>query len=339
METILVTGGAGYVGSHCCVELLDAGYEVIIIDNLCNSSPEAVERVVELGGPAVEFLQVDLRDHAAIDDIFAEHRVDAVMHFAGLKAVGESVTDPLGYFDNNVGGTIGLLKAMVGHGVRRMVFSSSCTVYGEPERVPVTEDCPRRAVNPYGRTKLMIEEMLEDLADADNGWHMLVLRYFNPAGAHPSGRIGEDPIGTPNNLMPFVMQVAVGRHEYVKVFGGDYPTLDGTGVRDYIHVVDLAAGHVAALEALNRVAGCRAVNLGTGQGSSVLEVIAAASHAVGREIPYQLTKRRRGDAPEIYADPSLAARLLGWRAERDLGAMCRDHWNWQRQNPYGYRPA
>jgi UDP-glucose 4-epimerase len=336
MATVLVTGGAGYIGSHACVELLHAGYHVVVVDNLANSSPAAVERVGELAGRPVKLHQIDLRDRAAVDDVFAAEPVDAVVHFAGLKAVGESVSEPLRYYDNNVAGTIGLLDAMIRHGVRRLVFSSSCTVYGVPDRIPASEDCPRHPVNPYGRTKLVIEEMLDDLTRATDGWQVLLLRYFNPVGAHPSGWIGEDPVGIPNNLMPFVMQVGTGRREYVRVFGSDYPTRDGTGVRDYIHVVDLAKGHLAALRAFDRVAGCRAVNLGTGKGSSVLEVISEASRAIGRDIPYRLVDRRPGDAAEIYADPSRAAELLGWRAELDLAAMCRDHWNWQRSNPDGY---
>jgi UDP-glucose 4-epimerase len=312
---------------------------VIIFDNLSNSSPGAVERVTELTGRPVKFYQADLRDHAAIDVVFAAHQIDAVVHFAGLKAVGESVAHPLRYYDNNIVATVGLLKAMIRHRVRRLVFSSSCTVYGQPERLPVTEDCPRHAVNPYGRTKLVIEEMLEDLALSSDGWHVLLLRYFNPVGAHPSGRIGEDPNGTPNNLVPYVMQVAVGRRDYVPVFGRDYPTRDGTGLRDYIHVMDLAKGHLAALTALDRVQGCRAVNLGTGRASSVLEVIAEASRAVGRDIPFRQVERRPGDAAEIYADPSLASTLLDWQTEYDLSSMCRDHWNWQRNNPDGYRTS
>jgi UDP-glucose 4-epimerase len=336
VATVLVTGGAGYIGSHTCVELLLAGHEVIVADNLSNSCAEALHRVVELGGRSLHFFQIDLRCRDVLFDVFAAHPVDAVVHFAGLKAVGESVTNPLSYYENNVSGTVNLLNAMAAHNVRQLVFSSSCTVYGEVKRVPVKEDQSRQPVNPYGRTKMVIEEMLEDLAASGDNWQVLLLRYFNPVGAHPSGHIGEAPAGIPNNLMPFVMQVAVGRHDRVRVFGGDYPTRDGSAVRDYIHVVDLAKGHLAALQALERVEGCRAVNLGTGRGSTVLEVIAEASRAVGRPIPYRVERRRAGDATEIYADPVLAGELLGWQAELDLAAMCRDHWNWQHRNPGGY---
>ena len=336
MSTVLVTGGAGYIGSHTCVELLAAGHDVVVADNLSNSSPIALDRVQELAGRPLTFHRVDLVDAGAVTGLFDAGPVDAVVHFAGLKAVGESVAEPLRYYLNNVVGTVNLVRAMGAHGVRRLVFSSSCTVGGDPERVPVTEDCPRRPNNPYGRTKAMIEEILEDVAAAEEGWHTALLRYFNPVGAHASGRIGEDPTGVPNNLMPYVTQVAVGRRAYVPVFGDDYPTPDGTGVRDYVHVVDLAAGHVRALDALDRIDGCRAVNLGTGRGHSVLEVIRAASDAVGRELPYRVVPRRPGDIACTYADPTLAADLFGWRAERDLAEMCRDHWAWQRDNPAGY---
>lgn len=339
VTTVLVTGGAGYIGSHTCVELALAGYDIVVVDNLSNSWPEALDRVAELGGRQVEFHRLDLRQHEELLDVFASRHIDAVVHFAGLKAVGDSVKDPIGYYDNNVGGTISLLKAMIRYGGARLIFSSSCTVHGQPSRVPVVEDEPRRPVNPYGRTKAMIEEMIEDQTAALPDWKALLLRYFNPVGAHPSGRIGEDPIGIPNNLMPYVMQVASGKRPYVRVFGDDYPTRDGTGVRDYLHVVDLARGHVAALDALDRIDGCRAVNLGTGRGFSVLEVIAEASKSVGDPLPYRIEGRRPGDTAEIYAEPSLAAELLGWRAELDLAAMCRDHWNWQRKNPDGYRAA
>jgi UDP-glucose 4-epimerase len=337
VSTVLVTGGAGYIGSHTCVELLAAGYDVVVADNLSNSSPVALDRVRELSGRPLEFEAVDLLDAPAVTALFSGRAIDAVIHFAGLKAVGESVDQPLRYYRNNVVGTLNLVRAMSDHGVRRLVFSSSCTVCGDPDRVPVTEDCRRGATNPYGRTKLMIEEIMEDVAAAGGDWHMALLRYFNPVGAHPSGRMGEDPTGIPNNLMPYVTQVAVGRLDHVRVFGDDYPTPDGTGIRDYVHVVDLAAGHVRALDALDRIDGCRAVNLGTGQGHSVLEVIRAASEAVGRPIPYRVVARRAGDVACIYADPSLAAELFGWRAERDLATMCRDHWAWQRDNPDGYR--
>ena len=335
--TVLLTGGAGYIGSHTAVELLQAGWSVVVVDNLSNASAAAVERIRELVPQGdVRFHQVDILDGAGLDTVFEEGPIDAVVHFAGLKAVGESVEQPLRYYQENVGGTASLLLAMQRHGVRDLVFSSSCTVYGDPERVPVTEDCRRSASNPYGRTKLVIEDMLTDLAGSEPGWRIVMLRYFNPVGAHPSGRIGEDPAGIPNNLMPYVMQVAVGRHPFVRVFGDDYPTPDGTGVRDYIHVVDLARGHLAALEALEKIDGCRAVNLGTGHGSSVLEVVAAASKAVGREIPYEIVERRPGDIAATWADPSLARELLGWQAERTLDDMCADHWRWQSDNPEGY---
>ena len=339
-STVLVTGGAGYIGSHTCLELLVAGHRVVVIDNLSNSSPEAIARVAELAGPGapeITLVDADLRDAAAVHDVVRTSGAGAVVHFAGLKAVGESVGKPLDYYDNNFVGTLNLLRAMDAHGVGRLVFSSSCTVYGEPEELPLTERAARWAYSPYGRTKLFIEEMIQDLVAARPGWRAILLRYFNPVGAHPSGRIGEDPEGIPNNLMPFVMQVAVGRLPEIKVFGADYDTPDGTGVRDYVHVMDLASGHLAALAALDVIEGCRAVNLGTGRGSSVLEVIAAASRAVGRDLPYQVVARRPGDVPCVYADPTLAAELLGWRATRSLDDLCRDHWAWQQANPHGYR--
>lgn len=333
---ILVTGGAGYIGSHCCVDLLEAGYEIVVVDNLSNSSRESLRRVEEITGRAVAFHQVDLRDRAALGAVLDAGPFDGVIHFAGLKAVGESTQIPLTYYQNNLTGTLTLLEAMQARGVRTLVFSSSATVYGEPERVPIPEHAPLSASNPYGRTKLFIEEMLRDVAASEPGWHIALLRYFNPVGAHPSGRIGEDPRGMPNNLMPFVMQVAVGKRPVLRVFGDDYPTRDGTGVRDYIHVVDLCRGHVAALERLPRVEGCRAWNLGTGRGSSVLELVRAASEAAGREIPYEVVGRRPGDTAEVYADPTLAEAELGWRAELDLAAMCADSWRWQSRNPDGY---
>jgi UDP-glucose 4-epimerase len=337
--TVLLTGGAGYIGSHTAVELLQAGWSVVVVDNLSNSSPVAVDRIRELAEGPLTLHQVDIRDEEGLEGVFSAHDVDAVVHFAGLKAVGESVAEPLRYYDNNMAGTVTLLKVMARHGVRDLVFSSSCTVYGDPDEVPVTEGASRSATNPYGRTKLMIEEMLEDVTAAEPGWRVVLLRYFNPVGAHPSGRIGEDPQGIPNNLMPFVMQVAVGRREKIGVFGGDYPTPDGTGVRDYIHVVDLALGHVAALSALPKLGACTAVNLGTGRGSSVLEVVAAASRAVGRELPYEVVDRRPGDVAATWADPAVARDLLGWEATRGLDDMCADHWRWQSTNPEGYRPV
>ena len=341
-RTVLVTGGAGYIGSHTCVELMAAGYRVIVLDNLSNSSRVALDRVRELAGPAAPeliFHQVDLRDRAALGPVVASAAADgaeAVVHFAGLKAVGESVSKPLEYYENNVGGTLNLVREMEANHIERLVFSSSATVYGEPAHLPISESEPRWAYSPYGRTKLFIEEILQDVANASPGWRTMLLRYFNPVGAHPSGRIGEDPLGIPNNLMPNVMQVAVGRRPYLRVFGNDYDTADGTCVRDYVHVMDLAAGHVAALEALETVDGCQAVNLGTGQGYSVLEVIGAASRAAGHEIPYRIEERRPGDVPSLYADPKLASRTLGWVASRSLNDMCRDHWAWQHANPNGY---
>ncbi|MCL2788541.1 MAG: UDP-glucose 4-epimerase GalE [Micrococcales bacterium] len=339
MTTVLVTGGAGYIGSHTCVELALAGYDLVVVDNLSNSWPETLDRVGELVGRPIQFHRLDLREHHDLLNLFASRRIDAVVHFAGFKAVGDSVRDPLSYYDNNVAGTVSLLKAMLRNDVARLIFSSSCTVHGLPRSVPVTEGEPRNPVNPYGCTKAMIERIIEDQVAATSGWRALLLRYFNPVGAHPSARIGEDPIGIPTNLMPYVMKVASGKYPYVHVFGDDYRTRDGTGVRDYIHVVDLAKGHVAALHALERVDGCQAINLGTGRGCSVLEVISEASKAVGFPIPYRIEGRRPGDIAEIYADASLAADVLGWQAEHDLTAMCRDHWNWQRKNPDGYRSS
>ncbi|HUP23804.1 MAG TPA: UDP-glucose 4-epimerase GalE [Thermoanaerobaculia bacterium] len=336
MDTILVTGGAGFIGSHTCVELLGADYRVVVIDNLCNSSPLALERVREIAGRDIVFERLDLLDASGLDAAIARHRPRSVIHFAGLKAVGESTEIPLEYYRNNVVGTLYLLDAMRRNGVRELVFSSSCTVYANPERSPMTEDSELGAGNPYGRTKLVIELMLRDLAAAEPGWRIVSLRYFNPVGAHPSGRIGEDPRGIPNNLMPYLMQVAVGRHERLRVFGDDYPTADGTGVRDYIHVVDLARGHVAAVRHLASVQGAVEYNLGTGRGSSVLEVIAAASRAVGRELPYEVLPRRPGDAAAVWADPSRAENDLQWRATLGLDEMCRDAWNWQRRNPEGF---
>ncbi len=336
MAAALVTGGAGYIGSHTCVELLTAGWDVVVVDNLTNSSEVAIGRARELASGRLTFHQVDLLDESGLARVLDERPVDAVVHFAGLKAVGESVEQPLMYYENNLAATVNLLKAMRGHGVRDLVFSSSCTVYGQPVRVPVDETSPIAPASPYGRTKAYIEALLADVAAAEPGWRVVLLRYFNPAGAHPTGRIGEDPRGIPNNLMPYVMQVAVGRRERLTVHGNDYSTPDGTCVRDYIHVVDLANGHVAALRALDRVDGCVAVNLGTGQGHSVLEVVEAAAVAVGRPIPYVIGPRRPGDVPAIWADPTLAHTLLHWKATRSLDEMCTDHWRWQSANPYGY---
>ena len=334
---ILVTGGAGYIGSHCCVELLEAGHEVVVVDSLVNSDREAVRRVERITGKTLPLHAVDLRDAPALARALDAAPVDAVIHLAGLKAVGESTQAPLRYYANNIEGTLRLLEAMGARGVRRLVFSSSATVYGDASPAPFGEDAPLDATNPYGRTKAFIEEICRDLARAEPGWHIALLRYFNPVGAHPSGLIGEDPAGIPNNLMPFLLQVAAGRRERLQVFGADYPTPDGTGVRDYVHVVDLARGHVAALEYLDRVAGCAAYNLGTGRGHSVLEVVAALSRVVGRPVPYEVVPRRPGDGAGCYADVTAAARDLGWRATLDLDAMCRDGWHWQSQNPRGFR--
>ena len=335
---ILVTGGAGYIGSHTCLELLESGHEVTVIDNLCNASREGLRRVEKLTGRSIRFFQVDLLDAAALDAVFRQSSdAAAVIHFAGLKAVGESVAKPLLYYHNNLTGTIHLCQCMQRYGIRNMVFSSSATVYGDPASVPITEAFPLLAcTNPYGRTKAMIEEILRDLHVADTEWNISLLRYFNPVGAHASGEIGEDPNGLPNNLMPYISQVAVGRLEQLSVFGDDYPTPDGTGVRDYIHVVDLAKGHLCALEKLTENPGVVTYNLGTGQGYSVLEMIRAFERASGKKVPYIITPRRQGDIAQCYADPSLAARELGWKAERDLDAMCADTWNWQSKNPQGY---
>ena len=332
---VLVTGGAGYIGSHTCVALLEAGHGVVVFDNFCNSHPEAVRRIEKITGQPATLVQGDLRDEAALTSAIRDHGCTAVIHFAGLKAVGESVEQPLAYYDNNVTGTLCLLRAMKTTGIRTLVFSSSATVYGNPQRLPLTEDHPLSATNPYGRTKLMIEDILRDLAHAEPDWRIGILRYFNPVGAHESGLIGEDPRGIPNNLMPFVAQVAVGRREKLNIWGNDYPTHDGTGVRDYIHVVDLARGHLDALDQLQQQAGFT-VNLGTGRGYSVLDVVHAFEKASGRPVPCQTAPRRPGDIAACYADPALAARLLGWRAQRDLDAMCRDAWRWQQQNPEGF---
>ncbi|MDY5954908.1 MAG: UDP-glucose 4-epimerase GalE [Kiritimatiellia bacterium] len=333
---ILVTGGAGYIGSHTVLELLNAGEQVTIVDNLLNSKEESLRRVQNLTGKKVEFKKVDLMDSAAIEAVFAAEQFDAVIHFAGLKAVGESVRKPLWYYDNNITGTLNLLKAMRAHGCRRLVFSSSATVYGIPETCPITEDFPIGAINPYGRTKQFIESILLDLAAGEPGWSFGILRYFNPVGAHISGQIGEDPNGIPNNLMPFISQVAVGKLAELKVFGDDYPTHDGTGVRDYIHVVDLALGHLAALKKLMRDNETFTVNLGTGTGYSVLDMVSAFEKACGKKIPYSIAPRRPGDAAIVYADPRKAFELLGWKATRSLEQMCSDSWRWQSQNPKGF---
>jgi UDP-glucose 4-epimerase len=336
---ILVTGGLGYIGSHTCVLLAEAGHELLIVDNLCNAQLAALQRIRGLApGRRIDFEPIDIRDRAALEKSFARTPIEAVVHFAGLKAVGESVAKPLLYYENNVGGTFALLQAMQAHGVRRMVFSSSATVYGDPEQLPLGEAHPLRPTNPYGRTKLMIEQILADHAAADAQFAYAALRYFNPAGAHPSGRIGEDPRGIPNNLFPYIARVAAGRLDRLNVWGSDYPTPDGTGVRDYLHVMDLARGHLAALDYLAERARSITVNLGTGRGYSVLEAVRAFEQASGRAIALAMAPRRPGDVAQCYADASLAARELGWRAELGLEQMCRDAWRWQAANPEGLAP-
>jgi UDP-glucose 4-epimerase len=333
---ILITGGAGYIGSHTAVELMSAGHEVVIVDNLCNSSIQVLERLQQLCGPKFVFAQADVRDGTALDRILAEHKVDGVIHFAGLKAVGESVAQPLRYFDNNIGSTLALLQAMDRANVRRIVFSSSATVYGDPATVPISESAPLQVTNPYGRTKLVCEDVLRDLQVADPRWQIAILRYFNPVGAHESGLIGEHPSGIPNNLMPFITQVAVGKREFLSIFGNDYPTPDGTGVRDYIHVVDLAQGHLAALRYLQERQASITVNLGTGQGVSVKELADTFARVNGIAVPYRFAPRRPGDVAVLCADTRLARSALGWQARLDVASMCRDAWRWQSANPDGY---
>lgn len=334
--TILITGGAGYIGSHTCVELLNSGYEIVVVDSFFNSKPESLRRVREITGKNFKFYNVNLLHREELEVVFSENEIDAVIHFAGLKAVGESVEIPLHYYHNNITGTVILCKVMQEYGVKKMVFSSSATVYGTPERVPISEDFPLKATNPYGRTKLMIEEILRDLYVSDNSWSIALLRYFNPIGAHPSGRIGEDPNGIPNNLMPYITQVAVGKLPELRVFGDDYPTVDGTGVRDYIHVVDLAIGHVKALEKVMETTGVDSYNLGTGRGYSVLEIVSAFERVTGIKIPYKIVERRPGDVAICYADPTKAKKELGWVATQGIEEMCRDAWRWQSNNPNGY---
>lgn len=335
METILVTGGAGYIGSHTCVELLNSGYNVVVFDNLFNSSKESLKRVEKITGKKVKFYEADMRDKAAMEKIFAENKIDAVIHFAGLKAVGESVQKPLMYYDNNITGTLVLLEAMGKAGCKKIVFSSSATVYGDPERLPIDEDCRLSVTNPYGSTKLMLENIMRDLYVADNGWNIILLRYFNPVGAHESGLIGENPRGIPNNLTPYIAQVAGGKLKEINVFGNDYPTPDGTGVRDYIHVVDLAKGHIAALDKV-RTSGVHVYNLGTGNGYSVLDVIHAFEKACGKKLPYKICPRRAGDIASCYARADKAFKELGWKAELGIDEMCASLWKWQTMNPDGY---
>jgi UDP-glucose 4-epimerase len=339
MPVVLLTGATGFIGSHTCIEVMAAGWTPVIVDNLSNSSMVVLDRIEQITGRRPNFVKADVRDRAALDGIFAEHAIDAVVHFAGLKSVGESVAEPLRYYENNVAGTTALLDAMSRHDVKRFVFSSSATVYGTADKMPLTEDSPVGAVNPYGRSKLIVEQMLRDIASADTKWRMMILRYFNPVGAHASGLIGEDPTGIPNNLMPFVSQVAVGRRPRLRIYGNDYPTPDGTGVRDYIHVVDLALGHVAALRALmdERAPRESIVNLGTGRGHSVLEVVNRFEIASGCPIPYEVVGRRPGDVATCYADPTRARTLLGWESRRGLDEMCADVWRWQQANPTGFR--
>lgn len=334
--TILITGGAGYIGSHTCVELLNSGYEIIIVDNFSNSKPEALERIKEISGKTFKFYEVDIRDQELLDEVFKKNGIDAVIHFAGLKAVGESVEIPLRYYHNNITGTLMLCEVMQKYGVKKMVFSSSATVYGMNNVSPLTEDLPLSAVNPYGQTKLIIEEIFKDIYVSDNCWGIALLRYFNPIGAHSSGRIGECPNGIPNNLMPYITQVAVGKRDRLNIFGNDYNTHDGTGVRDYIHVVDLAKGHLKALEKISGTTGVEAYNLGTGMGYSVLDVVKNFETANEQVIPYDITARRPGDIAECYADVSKAHKELGWKAEKTMEDMCRDAWRWQVNNPNGY---
>ena len=336
-KCILITGGAGYIGTHTCIKVLDAGYAVVVLDNFSNSSPVALRRVEELAGQPITLVKGDVNDATLLDKLFATHAIDAVIHFAGLKSVGESVTQPLRYYQNNVAGTLVLCEAMQRAGVKNIVFSSSATVYGDPASVPIREDFPTSATNPYGRSKLMVEELLGDLYSSDHSWNIALLRYFNPVGAHPSGRIGEDPADIPNNLMPYIAQVAVGRRDKLSVYGDDYPTHDGTGVRDYIHVMDLADGHVKALEWLGRQQGIKAFNLGTGIGYSVLDMLNAFEKACGTALPYTVVPRRPGDVACCYADPAIAAQELDWKATLGIEAMCADSWRWQSQNPRGFR--
>lgn len=335
---LLITGGAGFIGSHTVVELLNAGHEIVVLDNLSNSSVTSLKRIEKITGKSVIFIEGDIRDRPVLDALFGAHNIDTVVHFAGLKAVGESVRQPLQYYDNNVGGTITLTEAMDEAGVRRIVFSSSATVYGEPQAIPIAETCPvGNPTNPYGSSKLMVERVLQDLAKSDPRWSVAILRYFNPAGAHESGYIGEDPNGIPNNLLPYITQVAIGKLEKLAIFGSDYPTPDGTGVRDYIHVVDLAQGHLAALNFIQKKSGAHVWNLGTGKGYSVLDIVKAFEEATAVSIPYTLSPRRDGDIAECWANCDKASQELGWTARRGLSLMMSDSWRWQKNNPQGYR--
>ncbi|MBQ9586264.1 MAG: UDP-glucose 4-epimerase GalE [Bacteroidales bacterium] len=337
---ILVTGGAGFIGSHTLVELQQAGHDVVVVDNLSNSSRESLNRVKAITGKAVPFFEADIRDRQALDAILSQHHCDACIHFAGLKAVGESVEKPWEYYENNIGGTLTLLDVMRQHGCKNIIFSSSATVYGDPVEIPITEECPKgQCTNPYGWTKSMLEQIMMDMQKADPEWNVVLLRYFNPIGAHTSGTMGEDPNGIPNNLMPYVTQVAIGMRPELGVFGNDYDTHDGTGVRDYIHVVDLARGHVSALQAIERHCGLAIYNLGTGHGYSVLDVVKAFVKANGVDVPYSIKPRRAGDIATCYSNPAKAERELGWHAQYGIEEMCRDSWNWQRKNPNGYRGA
>jgi len=333
---ILITGGAGYIGSHTCVLLIEAGYEVVVFDNFCNSSRESLKRVEKIVGKTVPFVEGDIRSTADLEVVFSTYAISSVIHFAGLKAVGESVSEPLSYYDNNINGTLVLCEVMKRHNCNKIVFSSSATVYGDPHTTPITEDFPLSATNPYGKTKLFVEEILRDLSVSDEQWSIALLRYFNPVGAHASGTIGEDPNGIPNNLMPFIAQTAVGKRENLSVFGGDYDTPDGTGVRDYIHVVDLAEGHLKALEYLEEHSGVLTVNLGTGNGYSVLDMVKAFEKASGKKVPYTIAPRRTGDIAKCFADPAYAKKVLNWEATKTIEEMCEDSWRWQTNNPHGY---
>ena len=337
MKTILLTGGTGYIGSHTSILLLQAGYKVVIIDNLCNSDISVLDKIETLAGKRPYFVEADIRNEEAVDKLFNTYDIYAVIHFAGLKAVGESVEKPLLYYRNGVEASICLFEQMSKHNVKRIVFSSSATVYGDPASLPITEDFPLSTINPYGKNKLMVEDILKDISYADKNWSVILLRYFNPVGAHESGLIGEDPNGIPNNLMPYVAQVAVGKLPYINVFGNDYPTHDGSGVRDYIHVLDLAAGHIKALDVIDTEERCQIFNLGTGKGYSVFDVIKTFEKISGNSIPYKITSRREGDIAECYADPALSKKVLNWQAKYGLDEMIRDHWNWQSKNPNGYK--